>query len=195
MTVQLDDAFGNPVAATDALTVVLSTTSANGTFTPLSPLTIAAGASTTSFQYADTLAGTPTITATTDSLGPAMQQETVNPAAASQLVFTTSPQTMTAGVASGTITVAEEDAFGNFVTSTQHRLPQFDFKLGRGLFTPASPLTIPAGADSVTFHYTDTLAGTPTLTVATGSLTSATQTETVNPAVASKLAFITPSRP
>ena len=97
MTVELDDAFGNPVAATDALTVVLSTTSANGTFTPLSPLTIGAGAGMASFQYADTLAGEPLLTAEAAGLVSASQHETVVADSASQLAFATAPQTLIAG--------------------------------------------------------------------------------------------------
>ena len=100
-----------------ALNVNLSTTSANGTFTP-SSLTIPAGSSSASFHYTDTAAGTPTITATVGGIGSATQQETVSPAATSEVVFTTAPQTLTAGVASGTITIALEDAFGNPIDAT-----------------------------------------------------------------------------
>src|SRR5438034_1288015 len=58
----------------------------------------------------------------------------------------------------------------------------------------ASPLTIANGSSSVSFTYTDTQAGTPTLTAASTApttITSATQVETVNAAAASKLVFTT----
>jgi hypothetical protein len=56
-------------------------------------------------------------------------------------------------------------------------------------------LSIAPGSSSATFTYTDTQAGTPTITAASTSpttITSATQVETVNPAAASKLVIATP---
>ena len=191
ITVALEDALGNPVAANSALTIRLTTTSGKGTFAPASPLTIAAGADTVSFDYSDTVAGTPTIAATASGLASATQQETVNPAAASQLAFTTAPQTLTAGVASGTITVALEDAFGNPLNAGSALTVSLTTTSGHGAFVPASPLTIPAGAGTASFQYKDTSTGAPTLTAAAGALAAATQQETVNPAAASQLAFTT----
>ena len=57
-----------------------------------------------------------------------------------------------------------------------------------------SSVTIAAGGSSAGFTYEDTTAGTPTLTAAGGGLASATQQETVNPATAAKLVFITPAQ-
>ena len=62
---------------------------------------------------------------------------------------------------------------------------------GTVTFNPASPLTITQGSSSATFTYTDTKAGTPTITAASGGLTSATQQETVTAAAANKLVFTT----
>jgi hypothetical protein len=194
ITVALEDSFGNPIDASSALTVNVATTSSKGAFTPVSPLTIPAGSGTVSFDYKDTAAGTPTITASAGGLASAAQQETVNPAATSQIAFTTAPQTLTAGVASGTITVALEDAFGNPVDTASALAVNLSTTSGGGTFAPASPLTIPAGAGSVSFQYSDSSAGTPTLTAAAGSLPAATQKETVNPAAASHLAFTTAPR-
>src|SRR5205823_275282 len=120
---------------------------------------------------------------------------TVNAGAATKLVFTTSPVTVTAGVASGTITVQRQDASGNPITTEAARTVTLSSNsTGTVTFTPASPLTIPNGSSSVSFTYTDTKAGTPTITAASTSptaITSATQIETVNPAAATKLAFTT----
>src|SRR5205823_60425 len=114
---------------------------------------------------------------------------------ASKLVFTTSPVTTTAGVASGTITVQRQDPAGNPITTdTARTVTLSSNSTGTVTFTPASPLTIPNGASSVNFTYTDTKAGTPTITAASTSptaITSAAQIETVNPAAATKLAFTT----
>src|SRR5207249_248948 len=113
----------------------------------------------------------------------------------SKLVFTTAPVTVTAGVASSTITVQRQDASGNPITTEAARTVTLaSNSTGAVTFTPASPLTIPNGSSSVSFTYTDTKAGTPTITAASTSptaITSATQTETVNAATASKLAFTT----
>src|SRR5205823_1216806 len=113
----------------------------------------------------------------------------------SKLVFTTAPVTVTAGVASSTITVQRQDTSGNPITTTLFRSVTLSSNsTGTVTFTPASPLTIPNGSSSVSFTYTDTKAGTPTITAASTSpttITSATQTETVNAAAASKLVFTT----
>ncbi len=113
ITIALEDSLGNPVDAATALTVNVAALPAPARSRPPRPLTIPAGAATASFQYSDTSAGTPTLTASAGGLASATQKETVNPAAASHLAFTTAPQTLTAGIASGTITVALEDSFGN----------------------------------------------------------------------------------
>ena len=125
MTVALADAFGNPIDASTNVAVTLTTTSFAGEFVDAlgnvlpypAPLTIAAGASSVSFQYADTLAGTPTITATAAGVNAATQQEIVIPAAAIQIDFITDAQTLTAGTASQTMTVELDDAFGNPVNA------------------------------------------------------------------------------
>ncbi len=191
MSVALQDAFGNAVDATTPLTVNLSTTSANGTFSPASPLSIPAGANSVSFQYTDTSAGTPVLTVATAGLGPATRQLTVTPAAAQQLAFTSAPQTLTAGVASGTITVKLEDVFGNVANAANALTITLSTTSSTGTFTPISPLTLPAGADSVDFQYTDTIAGTATLTAASSGLASATQPVAVNPAAPDRLVFTT----
>src|SRR6185369_6955257 len=111
------------------------------------------------------------------------------------LVFTTGPVTITAGVASGTITVQRQDQFNNPNTSDADRTVTLaSDSPGTVTFTPASPITITNGTGSVNFTYTDTKAGTPTITAAStvpSTITSATQLETVNPAAASKLVFTT----
>ena len=70
ITVQLEDASGNPVAAgSGGESVSLGTTSAGGVFrntedtATITSVTIPAGSSTASLKYNDTLAGTPTLTA------------------------------------------------------------------------------------------------------------------------------------
>src|SRR5207253_2938348 len=146
--------------------------------------------------YTDTKAGTPTITAASTSpttITSATQTETVNAAAASKLVFTTSPVTTTAGVASGTITVQRQDGSGNPNTTDTARtvtLASNSAEIGRA--SCRGRVKISNGASSVSINYTDTKAGTPAITAASTSpttITSATQTETVTAAGASQLVF------
>ena len=81
--VQEQDALGNPT--TNAETVTLTSSSAGGVFASMSggststslTVTIPARRSTTSFYYGDTVAGSPTITATAPGLAPAYQAETI----------------------------------------------------------------------------------------------------------------------
>ena len=204
LTVQEEDAFGN--VTTTAETVNLSTSNTStGLFkdnatglTTITSVSIPAGSSTASFKYVDTLASTPTLTASATGLTSAMQTETVIAAAASKLLYTTTPQTLTAGVLSGTLTVQEEDAFGN-VSTTAETVNLSTSNTSTGLFednatgtTMITSVSIPAGSSTASFKYVDTLMSTPTLTAAATGLTSAMQTETVIAATASQLVFITP---
>ena len=160
-------------------------------------MSIPSGSSTASFKYVDTLASSPTLTAAATGLTSATQTETVIPAAASQLLFTTMAQTLTAGVVSATLTVQEEDPFGN-VTTTAETVNLSSFNAATGLFkdnatglTTITSVSIPAGSSTASFKYVDTLASSPTLTAAATGLSSATQTETVIAAAASQLLFTT----
>ncbi len=194
IAVALEDAFGNPADASSDLAVNLSTSSAAGTFIPAAPLTIAAGASGANFQYVDTLAGTPVLTASAGGLTSAFQQETITPAAASQLLFTTPPQTLSAGSTSGTITLALEDVFGNPVNASGALTVNLSSTSVKGAFTPASTVTIPAGASTVSFQYSDTAEGSPAITATGGALASANQGETVVSGPASQMTFTTASQ-
>jgi hypothetical protein len=110
-------------------------------------------------------------------------------AAASQLVITSAAVTTTAGVASGNITVQRQDPYGNPNTTDANRIVTLSSSSsGLVTFTPASPLTILNGSSTVVFTYTDTTAGTPTITAASTApttITSASQQETVNKATPS----------
>ena len=109
----------------------------------------------------------------------------------SKIVFTTSPQTLTAGVPSAVMTIQTQDANGNpanvasdttiALSSTSH---SGKFSLSTSPWSDAVSLTISAGSNSVSFYYKDTIAGTPTITAAENpseGWIDATQEETVNP--------------
>src|SRR5262249_6266341 len=75
---------------------------------------------------------------------------------ATQLVFTSSPVTTAAGLASGAITVQRLDASGNPVTTDPPRtLTLASTSTGSVTFTPATAI-IAQGSSSATFTYTDT---------------------------------------
>ena len=103
----------------------LSSTSGTGFFTlssggtpatAVNSVSITAGQSSVSFYYGDTTAGSPTFAASSSGLQTAIQGETINPAAANKLVFTTPPTTVSAGTGFS-VGVTVEDQFGNTITS------------------------------------------------------------------------------
>ena len=119
-----------------ALSVVLTSTSATGTFSPQTTVAIPAGGSDVNFYYADTTAGAPTITATAAGFAPATQQEIVVAAAPSQVAFITAAQTLTAGVPSQTMTVQLEDAFGNPASAASTTTIRLSTTSANGTFSP-----------------------------------------------------------
>jgi hypothetical protein len=147
-----------------------------------------------------TASGSYTITAT-DNLGIQLsvtsQTFTVNPASPTHFSFISSPVTGTAALSTtiGPITVQEQDVYGNpakvaeTVNLTSNTAGQFGFSATPGGALVGS-LSIPSGSSSVSFYYGDTAAGAPVIT-ASGSLTSVTQTETINAAAASEFLIIT----
>jgi autotransporter-associated beta strand protein len=110
---------------------------------------------------------------------------TVNPAASSQLVFTTSAQTIPANTPSGTITVQREDPFGNPNTADATLTVNLSSTSGSGVFwntghtATLTSVTINNGSSAASFTYEDSALGAPTITAAGGGLTSATQQITV----------------
>jgi hypothetical protein len=132
VTVQQQNASGAPANAPAGGTVVTLSSSSTGTYifnttegatTPTlqTTVTIPAGSSSLSFYYGDTMAGTPTITAKSGTLTPGTQVETITPAKASQLVFSTQPPSTPIPVTSTFgVGVSIEDAYGNVETSDTH---------------------------------------------------------------------------
>ena len=108
---------------------------------------------------------------------------------ATKLVFTTSAVTVTAGVASGTITIQRQDATNIPVTADATiSVSLTSNSSGVVTFNPVSPVTITTGNSSVSFTYTDTKAGSPTITAHCASITNdGTQQETMNPGAISQL--------
>ncbi len=197
ITIQQQDAFGDPIPTTAAVSVSLSSTStgtnefaATSGGAAITSVTIPANSSTAtaSFYYGDTKAGTPTITAAAAGLVSGTQSETIAGATAIKLVITSSPFTAaTSASATSAFTVTLEDGFGNATTkATAITVNLTSNSTGTHRFAATSgganvtSVTLPANTSSFTAYYGDLAAGTPTITAAATGLTSGTQQETIN---------------
>ncbi len=202
ITVQLQDAFGNPATASAATTLALSSSSSNAVFaptqdgTPATSAAVPAGQGSASFYYGDLTAGTPTVTVSSAGLTPATQQETVTGASASRLAIVSAagsgPASNTANL--GPIAAQVQDQLGNPVNVATATALTLASSSSTGVFAAqangaaATSVTVAAGQNTASFYYGDRLAGAPTLTASATGLASAFQQETVT---ASRLAFIT----
>jgi hypothetical protein len=200
ITVQLQDASGTPILATDAVTVSLSSSSSGGRFysdaggnNQITSVTIASGASSGNFYYYDSSAGTPTLTASSGSLTPATTTFIIN---SYYLGFRTgSGQTLLTGQVSSSITVRRYNYDGSSYSSgvitvaltTNSSGGHFSANSdGSGTITS---IAIASGSStSSMFYYVDSTAGTPVLTASSAGYTSATTTFTITGS-ASQLVF------
>ena len=191
VTVQSQDANGNPARPTSSTTITLSKAigggTLNGTLTGTIPTSgNSVTISTPIYSMSDTMTLKATATAGQTGLTAVTSGGIVFSAgAATQLVFTSTTMTVMAGVASSSITVQRQDQFGNPVTAEGTRTVTLSSSsIGIVTFIPAS-LSIASGSSSANFTYTDTKSDTPTITAAStspGTITSATQSETVTKA-------------
>jgi hypothetical protein len=192
-TTMLEDAFGNPTTSGSPVTVNLASSSTGKKFAATSgggsvtSVTLPANTQSVTAFYADTVAGTPTLTVSATGLSDGTQTETITAGSAAKLAITSTSFTATAGTsAANPFTTTLEDAFGNPTTSgspvtvnlaSSSTGKKFAATSGGGSVTS---VTLPANTQSVTAFYADTVAGTPTLTVSGSGLTpNGTQTETV----------------
>jgi hypothetical protein len=204
-TVAPEDAFGNATTSSSAITVNLSSSSSGKKFASssggasITSVSLPANAASVTAFYGDTAAGSPTITAAATGLTSGTQVESIVAATASQLTITSSAVSGTASLSAslGPITVQEKDTFGNIsttaltvnLTSTDPSTDNYALTSGGASITSIS---IPAGSSSKSFFFGDTNDGTPTITASSGSLTSATQIETITAGPAAEVA-ISPS--
>ena len=124
---------------------------------------------------------------------------TANP---TTLVYTTSPQTITAGATTALITVQRRDASNNPTTSGTTNIT-LTSSSANGVFrdtgdtTTITSIAIANGSASASFKYTDGTAGSSTITAADAArvLTSATQSVTVTGGAAAMFAVSPATRP
>ena len=118
--VQLQNS-GTPYNSTSNLTVTLLTSSPHGVFSnannsaQINSVVISNGTSSASFNYLDTLSGTPIISVSSAGANPTNQQETVNAAVASALTFTSQPGNAIVSSNFNTVVVQLLDPYGNSV--------------------------------------------------------------------------------
>jgi hypothetical protein len=172
LSVQLQIA-GAPETAAAPVTVTLASSSARGSFAPAPngpwtstlSLTIPAGAGSAGFYYADTVAATPTLTATAPGRTAATQAETVAAGPLASLALSPASASV-AAAGTATFTAAGADAYGNPVAVS----PAWSVPAG----TP--------GTVSATGVFSATAPGSGTVVAAAGSVSgAATVTVTQRP--------------
>ncbi|HEY3841954.1 MAG TPA: hypothetical protein VGL48_01775 [Acidimicrobiales bacterium] len=185
-SVAIEDSHGNLVNSSAPVNLAIGTNPGSGALScSTDPLNASGGVAT--FGCSINKVGTGyTLTASSSGLASTTTGAfTITQALPSKFVITSTP---VSGVASSTatfgpITVQEQDIFGN-PTTTAETVNLASGSSGSTEFAATSggaaitSVSIPSGSSSATFYYGDTRAGTPTIT-ASGSLTSATQVETV----------------
>ena len=206
---QEQDGLGNPVDATAALNVSLSSGSTHVTFSPSASVTIAAGTSTATFTTSDTTDTAPeTVTASATGMQSATQSEAIHSAAADS--------TVTVGSQSGSLSPAGTATFSVQVKNTGgnghgYSLTNVGGLPGGATWASSASCAIIGGGDSSTFTLTvTTTTATPANAAAYAMTVTATRWSdandcnvsggiyeeaegagslTVNPATAAQLAF------
>jgi hypothetical protein len=194
--VSVEDVFGNVVTSNSStVTVAIGTNPSGGTLS--GTLMVAAVNGVASFSdLSINKAGTGyTLTAADGALtGATSTAFNINPATASQVVFTTQPTNTVAGAhITPAVQVSVEDAFGNVVTSDSSNVT-VAIGTNPSSGTLSGTLTVAAVSGVASFsNLSINKAGTGyTLTAADGALTGATSTAfNVTPAAASQVIFTT----
>jgi uncharacterized repeat protein (TIGR03803 family) len=188
ITVDVEDQYGN-VVTSNSSNVTLSIHSGPGSIGGTDTVAASSGVATFNNVVLDT-AGSYSLAAADGSLtGVNSSAFTVNPTAASKLVYTQQPSTVTAGVAnSPNIVVDVEDQYGNVITTDSSNVT-LSVASGGGSVTGTATVAASSGIATFSNAILDT-AGTHTLLASDGSLTTTTSSSfTVNPAAASQLAY------
>ena len=203
--VALEDIGGNIETATSSgsVSLAIDTQPGTGTLTcDLNTVALAAGeADFTNCEITGTVGGY-TLRATKTGVSTAILSAiTLTPAAASQLVITSSPVATSASASpsSGPLTVVLEDLGGNQTTDSSNVSVTLSSTSNGASFASSSDgadvstIEIDAGQVGTTFYYGDTATGEPTIGVTASGLQGATQIESVSPGAASSVAILSGS--
>ncbi|MFZ1988412.1 MAG: hypothetical protein WAW96_01445, partial [Alphaproteobacteria bacterium] len=191
ITVQRQNANGNPRSGVTGITVTLTTSSSSGKFysdasgnNQITSVYISYSSSTASFYYRDTSAGTPTLTASSNGYTPATTVFTIQ-LPTSRLVYTVgAPQTLIVDALSGQITVQRQDQNGIPITSGTTTVDLISSSLGGRFYSNAggtneiTSVNIGSGS-TANFYYRDFTAGSPTLTASSVGFISVTSQFTI----------------
>jgi hypothetical protein len=173
------------MAANPATTATFYTDNTYTTVNTAKTYTLASGVATAYIK--NNVTETLIITATdANSKVGALSNIVINPATAAKIVFTSNAQALIAGIASSAYTVQVQDQLNNLRSSDALTL-NLSSTSAQGKFDIASSgafngtvTSVATSGGTATFYYKDTLSGTPTITVASGSLTSGTQQQSVS---------------
>ena len=195
-------ALATPVALSGNPPAGLTFYSNAGCTTAVASVPIAAGATTATFWFKDTAAGTVTLSASPAGWTGDSQAEIIDPGSPSQLVFTTAPQSLTANACSAVVGLQTLDPFGNVsavgaattVTLTAAPAAGFQFFTAAGCATATGSVIIASGSSAASFYVRGTAAGPVTVTASAAGMPNATQTETIVAGPPTKLTFTTPAR-
>ena len=201
VTVQSQDANGNPSSPTSNTTITLSKATGGGTLSGTLTGTILTSGnsvtiSTPVYSAADTMTLKATATAGETSLASVTSGNIVFSAgAATKLVYTTVPSTGTAGTAFG-VTVQSQDANGNPSSPTSSTTITLSKATGGGTLSGTLTGTILTSGNSVTistpvYSKSDTMTLTATATAGETSLTAVTSGNIVFSAGAATQAVFT----
>lgn len=183
-TVQEQDAWGNP-ASNGSVTVGLVSTSSGGVFSltsggpAVTSIQIPAGSNSASFYYGDTAAGSPTITASTNGLAPAIANGTITPGPEKTLAITTQPPSSITVHQAFAVGVSVEDQYGNVITTGTGSNDSLKVTLSSGSFVSGSTTTATASAGVATFsNLSISTTGNYTITASDNTHTSITSAVT-----------------
>jgi hypothetical protein len=193
VAIVLQDQYGNSVTPTIATTLTLASTgyfaASSGSAGPLSSVTLAAGGSGKATVYfGDTNAETATLTATGSGGVTGSTFVTVSAATPSQVAISTSNTTSASSSSNLAVSLSLEDQYGNSVTPTTATTLTLA-STGSGYFTSSNggtthitTATILGNVSTATVYFGDAVVQSPTITVSSSGLTSATATIAVTTA-------------
>jgi hypothetical protein len=210
VTIELQDAFGNPVSSSGKTTVNLTVNPLGAvTFFTASDCTgstttaqVSAGAQRGTFYFQGTVARPLTVTETPQSASLTGDDATatIQPGLAVALRYASAAQTVAAGACSADVTLTTYDAFSNVapvsggnaqVTLGATGITGMSFFSGSGCSpgNASTTVTISSGSSSATYSFSSNRSGNGNLTATTAGLGSPTQAVTVNPGPPTKLVF------
>ena len=191
VTVQVQDAFGNPVTTdTSAVTLAIGNNPGGSTLSGTATQNAVAGTATFNDLSLDKTGTGYTLVASDGALSGATSNGfAINAAAAASIAFGQQPSDTTAGVAiSPAVTVQLFDAFGNLASNDNSSQVSVAVASGPGTMSGGGAVTVSAGV--ATFpNLVLTTAGTYTLGASSGVFTATSASFVVSPAAGNHLAI------